>query len=196
MERKEQMIREAEALSKSGQRKEAIEKLEAARRRFGDDLDVLRRLARTYFYYCWEADVEQKAVDLCQEILRIEPQDVEPRLLLAMVYQARLLEYEKAVEEYRKVIKIDPSNVEAYVGIAWCFPHAGTAEEALEALQKATELQPNSGDICGNVAMIYHYTGEYEKELEWLEKAVEKGVYDEVGTHRRIEELREKLKKG
>lgn len=194
MDRKEQLISEAEALWKQGQRKEAIEKLEALRRRFDNDLEILRRLARMYFHY-HEADVGQKVVDLCLEILRIEPEDVETRMLLATAYWVRLVEYEKAAEEYRKVIQIDPSQLEAYTGIAAIYPEV-SAEEALEALKKAVALQPDNGDLCNSLATMYRYVGEYDKELELLEKAMEKGVYDEVGTRRRIQELREKLKKG
>jgi len=194
MDRKEQLISKADALLKEGQRKEAIEKLEAARRRFGDDLDIFRRLAHMYFHYLDEANAGQKVVDLCLEILRIVPEDVESRLLLAEAYWLHLVDYEKAAEEYRRVIEIDPSNVGGYTGIACIYPEV-SAKEALEALKKAVALQPDDGDLYNNLATMYGYMGEYDKELELREKAIEMGVYDEVGTRRWIEHLKEKLKK-
>jgi Tfp pilus assembly protein PilF len=191
----EQAISEAEALWKEGKEEDAIEKLEAFRRRCADDLDILRKLACMYFRH-YEAEVGEKAAETCLAILRIEPEDIETRLLLALTYWIRLLEYDKALEEYRRVIEMDPSQVEAYRGIAAVFPNAGSAEEAIEALQKAIELQPNHGELYNNLASMYSYLGEHEKELEWLEKALEKGTYDQVGARRRIAELKEKLKKG
>jgi tetratricopeptide (TPR) repeat protein len=56
---------------------------------------------------------------------------------------ATLHQYEKAVEAFQRVLKIDSSESGAYVNLATCYGGMGQAEKALEYYQKAFEIRPS-----------------------------------------------------
>ena len=50
--------------------------------------------------------------------------------------------YEEAIAEYKKALKLSPTNAVAYKGLAVSYVHLGHIEEARSALQEAVKLDP------------------------------------------------------
>ena len=63
---------------------------------------------------------------------------IEDKLDLGEKYLEEL-KYEKAIATYKEVLKIDPKNLEAYLGIADAYVAMGEYEEALEILEEGYE---------------------------------------------------------
>jgi serine/threonine protein kinase/tetratricopeptide (TPR) repeat protein len=71
------------------------------------------------------------------------PDDGRAWFRLGWTYMATLHQYEKAVEAFQRVLKIDSSESGAYVNLATCYGGMGQAEKALEYYQKAFQIRPS-----------------------------------------------------
>ncbi|HHS95773.1 MAG TPA: tetratricopeptide repeat protein, partial [Phaeodactylibacter sp.] len=76
--------------------------------------------------------------------------------------------YNMAIKSYRKVIRKDPDNAKAYIGLGECYRLLGRMNEAADWYKKALQL-PDVDPIA-----IFHYAktlmalGHYEKAKEWF----------------------------
>ena len=95
----------------------------------------------------------------------------ESHYLLAGYYQERN-RYKEAIEEYKKIIIIDPGHVKAYNGIGVSFDKLGYTSRAVEYYEKALSLDPDIDYVLNNLGYAYISLGEYEKAIENLKKAV------------------------
>ncbi|MGN1120039.1 MAG: tetratricopeptide repeat protein, partial [Oscillospiraceae bacterium] len=111
---------------------------------------------------------------------------VSAGLSLAYRYLAEQ-NYEQAVIEYRKVLKIDPKNVEAYLGLADALTALDRTDEALEALQKGFDI---TGDnrLLDKIDEIKNLPGEQEIVVVIPEETVEETVADEETVEETVEE--------
>ncbi|MCK4463197.1 MAG: tetratricopeptide repeat protein [Candidatus Omnitrophica bacterium] len=80
-------------------------------------------------------------------------------------------QYKKAIDEYKKVINVNPSFTPAYFNLGIAYTTLGEEDNALEAYQKAIELDPNYVEAYGNIGWIYRSQNNYEKSIEYYNKA-------------------------
>lgn len=85
---------------------------------------------------------------------------------------ARHSEFEKAAEEFRKAIEINPNYADAYHNLANTYKSLGKNDLAVENYQKALSINPNIWQSRQNLAAIYYEQGDLEKARENLEKAI------------------------
>ncbi len=62
---------------------------------------------------------------------------------------------ERAVEQYRAAVTLDPKYVDAYNGLGVCLTRLGRYREAEEHLLKAIELAPDRAHLRNNLAFCY-----------------------------------------
>ena len=67
------------------------------------------------------------------------PQTVTEMLSTAQKYLVEM-DYERAIAEFNKVIKLDPMNADAYLGLAEAYEKSGDIDKAIETLEKGFEL--------------------------------------------------------
>jgi uncharacterized protein (TIGR03790 family) len=102
--------------------------------------------------------------------------EVEPRLTianthLAAIYEARS-EFDKAIEQYRAAIAVDPENAIALNNLAYALAERKhQPREALPHAEKAYRLAPLPG-IADTLGWIHHLLGDEATAARWLEKAV------------------------
>lgn len=71
-----------------------------------------------------------------QKAVAVDEGFVEAHRNLGRLY-AVLKEYERAAGEYRKVVDLEPGNVDAYLPLASALDRLGRADEALDVLKRA-----------------------------------------------------------
>ncbi|MBN1527192.1 MAG: tetratricopeptide repeat protein [Candidatus Omnitrophica bacterium] len=79
---------------------------------------------------------------------------------------------EEAIEEYRKVIGLNPRNAKAYQNIGFVLTGMGRRAEAAEYLRKSLELKPDDAIAWNNLGNIYYDEGKMQDAAEIYRKAI------------------------
>jgi tetratricopeptide (TPR) repeat protein len=103
------------------------------------------------------------------------PDDGGAWFRLGWTYMATLHQYEKAIEAFQRVLKIDSSQSGAYINMATCYGGMGQPEKALEYYQKAFQLNPSelTGPFVNNeYGFMLVKTGNLSKAAETFQKMI------------------------
>lgn len=82
-------------------------------------------------------------------------------------------DFDRAIEQLRKAIEVDPGNTGAHRNLAHALRQSGDALGALEALKQAEEENPEDVWILFDLGNAYLANGLAERAVETLQKAVE-----------------------
>lgn len=77
-----------------------------------------------------------------------------------------------AIEEYKKVIQLDPRNLEALNNLGVIYKDLGKYREAKEHFQKALAINPNSAKVHNNLGLIYYLRGDHGRALAEYKEAL------------------------
>jgi Flp pilus assembly protein TadD len=111
--------------------------------------------------------------DLAQFASNMRPAQGNPdsHYLLACYYQERG-RHKEAIEEFKKVISIDPNNIKAYNGMGVSYDLMGDFPRAMESYQKALDLNPNVSFVQNNLGYSYILQGNLDEAITAFQKAV------------------------
>jgi tetratricopeptide (TPR) repeat protein len=76
--------------------------------------------------------------------------------------------YDKAIEQYQKILEISPKSISIYAEISNTFAEQEKWEDALKWLDKADEIQPNGFQVQIHYANYFIRKKEYKKAGEYL----------------------------
>ncbi len=82
-------------------------------------------------------------------------------------------QYEKAISNYKEVIKSDPTCTDAYMYIGICYDHLGDYSSAINFYDMALEIYPLYPKAWLNKAITYQHTGDITEALICFDKAIE-----------------------
>ncbi len=82
-------------------------------------------------------------------------------------------QYEKAISNYKEVIKSDPTCTDAYMNIGICYDHLEDYSSAIDFYDMALELYPLYPKVWLNKAITYQHMGDIAEALICFDKAVE-----------------------
>jgi tetratricopeptide (TPR) repeat protein len=82
---------------------------------------------------------------------------------------------DKAVDAYRKAIKLKPAFPEAFVSLARVLSDAGEIEEAQKAIASAHKLRPGYAEATAVQGRIYKDNGDEAKAIAAFKKAITEG---------------------
>jgi tetratricopeptide (TPR) repeat protein len=85
-------------------------------------------------------------------------------------YQQR--NFLKAIQAYQKVIKLDPTYIEAYNNLGIIYQELGDFDRAFEAYRKSIEINPQYEKGYNNLGILYYLQGRNEEALEAFQKAL------------------------
>lgn len=91
--------------------------------------------------------------------------------LLAVHYQQRGRHHE-AIEEFRKVVLIDPDHAKAYNGLGVSYDNLKEFDNARESYRTAIRLAPEQDYIYNNLGYSLALAGDYEAAAEILQKGI------------------------
>lgn len=90
---------------------------------------------------------------------------------LACYFQERK-KYSLAVEEFKKVIRIDPTHVKAYNGLGVSYDILGEFSRAVQAYKTALVLNPDLDYVQNNLGYSYLLQGDLDSAIEAFQNAV------------------------
>lgn len=112
-----------------------------------------------------------KAIDLYQRALKIDPDYVLARYDLAVAYRG-LGEVDKAIAEYEKVLKINPKFPEALSNLGGQYFRKGDVKQAVAYFRRAIEVYPNFIQALSNLGATLNKLGQSKQALPHLKKAL------------------------
>ena len=94
--------------------------------------------------------------------------------------------YEKAIDEYKKAIEINPNYFDAYSNIGLCYSALRQHQNVITYLKEAVKINPDNADSYLGLGITYHALGQYQQAKYNWEKA--KALYEKqentIGTEK------------
>lgn len=81
--------------------------------------------------------------------------------------------YNRALQEFDKAIKIDPSSFKAYFGRGRVYLKTGQYDEAIADFKMVIKLKPDYSKPYHNLGWLHYQEGKYEESVRHLNKAIE-----------------------
>lgn len=154
----------------------AISEYKLAMQADPDSLFLRVELADLY----WRISRVGDAVKETEEVLKINPNQVDAHRLLGRIYLRSLGETQpdaaakdtlhKAIQEYETLTRLDPSDMESYLVLGRLYKLDNKPDKAQEAFQKVLATDPSSRDAVANLAQLYSDQGNYKQSIEVLKK--------------------------
>ncbi len=80
--------------------------------------------------------------------------------------------YKEAIVPLRKAVNLAPSDVHAWLALAWCYKRVSRLRLAIKALRSGLEVQPDLAILHYNLACYYSLAGNKQAMLESLSHAL------------------------
>ena len=81
-------------------------------------------------------------------------------------------QYQKALEDYRRVQELEPRNIEALLGIASVYFETSMPDKAIETYRQAIALDPGYYRSHEQLGAFYYFHGEYPSAVEQFQEAI------------------------
>lgn len=153
------------------------EKLKEAREHLLAAVNTKPDLLPAYFTLAQIDALEGRPADAeknYERILEKQPKHIPSRMLLAMSLEARG-EYDRAIQEYKKILEQDSNFAAAANNVAWIMASTGKGDidEALGLALKAKEKLPNISAVADTLGWIYYKKDAPKAALPLLEEAID-----------------------
>jgi serine phosphatase RsbU (regulator of sigma subunit)/anti-sigma regulatory factor (Ser/Thr protein kinase)/tetratricopeptide (TPR) repeat protein len=102
--------------------------------------------------------------------------------------------YEKAIEEFKKVLEDDPDSVKAHQCLGDCYFRLGQMEMAKAEYEKVRLLEPENINVLENLGVIHAHRGDYKKAV-WQWGEVLKYAPDRKDIVDRIKKMQQVIRK-
>jgi tetratricopeptide (TPR) repeat protein len=154
----------AEVLSKAGRDTEAAALLAGIAA--GDEKSALAA-AQTY----QRLEKYQESIPVLEKLAGSHPDQPAMGFMLGAAYE-RSGQRDKAITEFRRVLKVDPDFHAALNYLGYTFAEAGTnLDEALKLVSRAVALDPDNGAYVDSLGWTYYRIGRPEQARDYLERA-------------------------
>ena len=109
----------------------------------------------------------------------LNPDSVQVHLVAGQLHKA-MGQYDRALDDYRRVQELEPRNVDALLRIAGVYDALDDPSKAIEYYQRAVALQPGYYAPYQELGAFYYFRGNYAQAVEQFRNAVERapGLYD------------------
>jgi tetratricopeptide (TPR) repeat protein len=111
-----------------------------------------------------------QAAQEIEHLLPYAPRSYELHELLGMTY-ASLGEDDKAIDQLRTAVQIQPGSAAGRVNLGVTLVHAGKLEMGAEQFRRATALDPKNYDAAHNLGELYVQSGKIAEAQPYLEQA-------------------------
>jgi tetratricopeptide (TPR) repeat protein len=149
------------------------------------DLDVHERLAEMYIRLKRFSDAEQE-IQKADALVKTSQDRLFVYFLRGEFFDRQKM-YDKAEEQFRKALEIDPQNAAVlnYLGYMLA-DHDQKLPEALKMIREAVLLEPQNYAYLDSLGWVYYKTGQYELAEENIRKANERNngdptIHDHLG---------------
>jgi len=109
-----------------------------------------------------------KAIELCNETIRMKPATIESHFHLGLAY-TKIGNKQKAIESFRKVVQLSPNNAVAYFNLGMNYKDLGDAAKAIISFKEAVRIMPDYIKARWNLGMAYVEIGDAKNALKVYE---------------------------
>ena len=131
------------------------------------EIDNLKEQAKDYF----KKNEYEKALDVLQQIVRLDPQDHEMWHYLSLVY-FDLKNYQKSEESINKALALESENTDYILQFAYLKNRVST-DESTKLFKKILELDPGHPDANIIMGAFAFDEGRYEDAVKYLETGMD-----------------------
>lgn len=82
-------------------------------------------------------------------------------------------DFEKAIDEFKKAIELDPNYAEAYYQLGVIYGNSDDLQQAFSLLNKAIEIKPDLADAYYSRALVHGKTDDFDQAITDFNKAIE-----------------------
>jgi adenylate cyclase len=114
----------------------------------------------------------EKAVELTQKAISLDPKDSRHYALLGYVYVMKR-DYDKAIAEGEKAVALDPGGADAHAWLGMSLNYADRPNDAIPIFKKAIRLNPiGPTSYFLNLGTSYRMMGQYQEAITQYKKAL------------------------
>jgi tetratricopeptide (TPR) repeat protein len=99
------------------------------------------------------------------------PSTANADMLLSNVFN-KLEKPEEAIQSYKKAIRENPNDFDAYFNLGGCYSKLGNEKEALLATKEAVRIRPDYAFAYIALGLNYHNLGQYDQAIETYKQAM------------------------
>ncbi len=126
---------------------------------------------------------QQKLFQISQDGARKYPKEKSFHFRLGYYYQGQQGKEEKALEEFKKVLQLDPSYGIALNQMGYIYAELKNYEKAVECLKKYASLAPTEANPLDTLAEVYFWMGNLDEAIAKYKEALEKKPDFLTSTH-------------
>jgi type IV pilus assembly protein PilF len=123
--------------------------------------------------YFHDNNIQPAYVEL-QKAMELNPYDKQIHNALGIIYLSKLEDYPKAVEHFKKALKIDENYSEAMTNIGNAYAKMGEYNNAIESYRTAISnpLYRNPALALYNLGMVYYRLAKYDLALDSFKDSI------------------------
>jgi TolB-like protein/Flp pilus assembly protein TadD len=143
-----------------------------------DFAQAYAELGSLYTEMYWDlTDPSQQRLDSAKKMIdmamRLASNTSEAHQALGWYYYHGLRDYKKALQEFSRVLELQPNNALAIASTAWVQRRQGRWDEAISALQMVTKLDPRDPWYRYELGITYYYCRRYPDAAAQFDQAID-----------------------
>ena len=167
----------AELYVKTGRIRDAVMEAQDIIKRDPGNLEAHKLLGRIYLRSLGDMpggggsdNVLKLAIEQYEQIVKIEPNSVDDHLLLGRLYRLNN-DLQKAENELKTAVKLDPNSEEAVTTLAILYTDEGDTAHALQVLSSVPDAA-RSAKLYAALGTTYEQRKEYKRAIEAFRRAI------------------------
>jgi tetratricopeptide (TPR) repeat protein len=155
-------------LGNTGARNEAIKKAKALSQKTTEKEKFFIEANHASYI---ERDSE-KVFSIIQQAVKKYPKEKSFHAWLGVLYRVGG-KYDKAIEQYNKVLELDPNNGEAHNELGYTYLYKENFEKSIEHFRKYASLNPGDANPIDSTAEAYFLMGRLDEAIDKYKEALE-----------------------
>lgn len=119
-----------------------------------------------------EQEFGQKAVDLCNQAISIQPTSSEAYRVQGYAYEI-MSKWPQSIVAYNKSVELNPGNAKAFVNRGHVYNLLGNLDVAVEDYQQALKIDPSETDALFNLARVSFVNKNTKDAKSYLNRALQ-----------------------
>ena len=168
----------AELYAKTGRIRDAVLEAQDILKRDPNNLEAHKLLGRIYLRSLGDVqsgsgseNVLKLAIEQYEQIIKIEPDSVDNHLLLGRLYRLNN-DLQKAENEFKTAVKLDPTSEEAVTTLAYLYNEEGDSSRAAQVLSSIPDAG-RSAKLYSALGYTYEQQKQYKQAIDAYRHAIE-----------------------
>jgi len=117
----------------------------------------------------------EEAIEELNLASQLNPEDLQPHYLLALIYSSRQ-DFTKAAEEYESILKhysaLDPENTQVYKYLAQLYYSQNKIDKAIDQYQKILTIEPKNAEVMYLLGSLFLEANDRAQAVDVFKEAI------------------------